>query len=137
MKLKLSYKVFSVLLALLVLASTLSLAIEKHFCGDVLVDVAVFSEVKKCCPGDSENASPEITKDSCCKNEIEILEGQDELTLKTYEDLDDVQQQFLLAYAYSYVCLYESLPKRIVPHKDYSPPLLIRDIQVLDETYLI
>ena len=35
-------------LALLVLFSTVSFTIEKHFCGDILVDVAVFTEVEKC-----------------------------------------------------------------------------------------
>ncbi|WP_299363980.1 hypothetical protein [Winogradskyella sp.] len=136
MKLSLPYKVFSIVLALLVLVSTLSVAIEKHFCGGVLVDVAVFTDVDKCC-GDSKSESQEITKNSCCKNEIDIVEGQDEITIKAFEDLDIIQEQVLVAYAYAFVNLYESLPKQIIPHKDYSPPLLIRDIQVLDETYLI
>ncbi|WP_299521312.1 hypothetical protein [Winogradskyella sp.] len=133
MKLAFLHKVFSTLLALLVLVSTLSLAIEKHFCGDVLVDVAVFTEIDKCCSGDSDKT----TKDSCCKNEVDIVEGQDNITIKTFEDLEDIHKQVLFAYAHSYINLYEILPKQIIPHKDYSPPLLIRNIQVLDETYLI
>ena len=137
MKSSVFHKVFSTVLAVLVLVSTLSLAIEKHFCGGVLMDVAVFTEIDKCCGGDTKMNEMDITKSSCCENEIDIVEGQDDLIIKAFDDLDDIQQQVLVAYAWSYVNLYESLPKQIIPHKDYSPPLLIRDIQVLDETYLI
>jgi len=137
MKFSLSHKIFSILLALLVLLSTLSLAIEKHFCGDTLVDVAVFTEIDKCCAGDSKDHSTEITKNSCCKNEIDIVVGQDDIITKSFDDLDDFQKQVLFAYAVTYLNLYESLPKQIIPHKNYSPPLLVRDIQVLDETFLI
>ena len=45
---KIPHKIFSVTLALLVLMSTLSFTVEKHFCGDVLVDVSVFTETQKC-----------------------------------------------------------------------------------------
>lgn len=137
MKSSVFHKVFSTVLAVLVLVSTLSLAIEKHFCGGVLMDVAVFTEIDKCCGGDTKMSEMDITKISCCENEIDIVEGQDDLIIKAFDDLDDIQQQILVAYAWSYANLYESLPKQIIPHKDYSPPLLIRDIQVLDETYLI
>lgn len=136
MKYSKSHKVISLVLSLFVFLSTLSVTIEKHFCGDTLVDVAVFSKVKKCC-GDNSSSSDEITQNSCCKNETDLVEGLRDLTVKTFDDLDLDKQKVLLAFTYAYVSLYESLPKKIVPHRDYSPPLLIKDIQVLDETYLI
>jgi hypothetical protein len=118
------------------LISTLSLTIEKHFCAGVLFDVAVFSELKTCCGGDKDGVM-EVTKRSCCDNETDIIEGQDELTIKTFEDLENIEQQVLMAYTLSLASLYKSLPKQIIPHKDYSPPLLVKDIQVIDEIYLI
>ena len=42
------HKIFSLSMALLVLMSTVSVTIEKHFCGDHLVDVAIFSDAEKC-----------------------------------------------------------------------------------------
>ncbi len=131
-----SYRIVSTILSFLVLLSTMSFTVEKHFCGDTLVDVAVFTKAKTCC-GDTSNSADEITKDSCCKNEIDLVEGLSDLPVKTFDDLDLDQQKVLIAFAYSYINLYESLPKRIVPHRDYSPPPLIEDIQVLNETYLI
>ena len=132
-----AHRIFSVALSFLVLFSTLSLTIEKHFCGDVLIDVAIFTEAEKCSMEAFEIEQAKITKKSCCKDEIDIIDGIDQITTTSFEDLDDIQKQILVAYAYSYINLFEGLPNLIIPHKDYSPPLLTKDIQVLDETYLI
>lgn len=121
-------------MALLVLFSTLSITVEKHFCGDTLIDVAVFSEVKSCC---KIKKSIEKPKKSCCKNEVEIIKGQDELNTVTFDDLDFDSQWLLVSYVYTYTTLFESLPKQIIPHKNYIPPNLDVDIQLLDNVFLI
>jgi hypothetical protein len=125
-----------VALSVLVLFSTLSLTIEKHFCGDVLVDVAVFTETEKCADDIAVIDETVITKKSCCKDEIDVIEGI-ELTTNSFNDLYDIQQQILLAYSFSYHKLFEGLPNLVITHKDYSPPRLVIDIHLLDETYLI
>jgi hypothetical protein len=119
------------------LFSTLSLTIEKHFCGDVLIDVAIFTETEKCTDDIVDLDDNENVKKACCKDEIDVLEGLSQLTTNTFEDLDDVHIQVLLAYNFSYINLFEGLPNLVIPHKDYLPPILIKDIQILDETYLI
>ncbi|WP_400077020.1 HYC_CC_PP family protein [Winogradskyella sp. R77965] len=135
MNVSITHKVFSITLSFLVLFSTLSFTVEKHYCGDNLVDVAVFSEAKKCGGMTSEDVV--YVKKSCCKDTVDVFEGQDELNTQDFEDLNKTLQITLVAYAYSYSNLFESLPRPIIPHKDYSPPNLTKDIQVLDETYLI
>ena len=131
------HKTFSITLALLVLFSTVSFTIEKHFCGDVLVDVSIFTEVEKCAMEAEEIALAEITKKSCCKDQIDVVQGQNELSVKTFDDLEIEQQFFLTSFAYSYSNLFNVLKKEIVPHKHYSPPYLIVDIQLLNDTFLI
>ncbi len=42
------HKLFSVLLSLVVLFSTFSFTVESHYCGEKLVDVAIFSESEGC-----------------------------------------------------------------------------------------
>ena len=79
-----TYKVFSVALALLVLFSTVSFTIEKHFCGDVLVDVSMFVEADKC----GMEAMESLQQKSCCKDEIEVIQGQNELKVSSFDDLD-------------------------------------------------
>lgn len=124
-------------MALLIALSTISFAVEKHYCGDTLVDVAVFSDVQKCGMESSDIEQSQLSKKSCCKDQIDVIKGQDKLSIKSFNDLDIDQQQFLVAYIFVYEQLFESLPKHTVPHLHYPPPEIVRDIQVLDEVYLI
>ena len=126
------HKMFSISLAIIVLCSTVSFTVEKHFCGDTLVDVAVFTELNKCAM-DAE----EITKKPCCKDKVDIVKGQDELIVKTIDDLDFKQQLFVAFFKYSYIYLFEGLPQLVIPHKDYSPPNLVIDKQIIDQVFLI
>lgn len=121
------------LLAFLVLFSTVSFTIEKHFCGNVLVDVSMFVEADKC----AMEAMEILQKKTCCKDEIDVVLGQDELSLSPFDDLDFEQQQFVTAFTHTYLNGIESLPKQTISHKDYSPPNLIADIQVLDQVFII
>lgn len=124
-------QISSLMLAILVMFSTMSFTVEKHFCGDHLVDKAVFSEAKTCgMPMDAMGA------EHCCTNEKISVEGQDELKI-SFDSFDFHQQVFLSTFTYSYFELFESVPNEPVPFKDYSPPLLVRDIQLVDQVFLI
>lgn len=127
----------SLSMAILLLLSTVSFTVEKHFCGDVLIDVAVFSNVEKCKMEAFEMELEKITKISCCKDILDVVEGQNLLIIKTFDDLEIAQQQFLWAYTYAFHGYYETLPKQHIPHKQYRPPNLIEDIQILDQVFLI
>ncbi|NRD20938.1 hypothetical protein HNV08_12850 [Winogradskyella eckloniae] len=137
MNFSIAHKTFSVTLSFLVLVSSLSLTIEKHFCGETLVDVAIFSDIEKCADDVVKTDATSVVKKTCCKDEIDVIAGLSEITINSFEDLDSIHQQILFAYSYSYISLFEGLPKLIIPHEAYTPPKLIKDIQVLDETYLI
>ncbi|WP_411767862.1 HYC_CC_PP family protein [Winogradskyella sp. A3E31] len=122
-------------LAFLVMLSTLSFTVEKHFCGDTLVDVAVFTQAKKCGMEMTTNEAP--VKKQCCKDEVELIKGQEDLKLNSFEDLSFEQIQVFTSFLYSYTVFSESLPKEIIPHKNYSSPNIVRDIQLLDDVFLI
>ncbi|WP_055444404.1 HYC_CC_PP family protein [Lacinutrix himadriensis] len=131
------HKSFSITLAFLVLFSTVSLTIEKHFCGDVLVDVSIFSEGENCGMKTLEMQKAAITKMNCCKNQVDVVQGQKDLAIKTLDDLEFEQQVFLASFTYAYINLFEGLPKQIIPNKDYAPPNIIVDIQLMNDTFLI
>ena len=78
-----------------------------------------------------------ITKKSCCKDTVEVIQGQDELNVNTFNDLDFQQQLFISSFTYSLLDLFEGLLEQIVPHKNYSPPNLVADIHVLDQVFII
>jgi len=127
------HKVFSATLALLVLFSTVSFTIEKHYCGEVLIDVSVFADAEKC----GMESMEMLQKKSCCKDEVDVIKGQDELKFSSFEDLDFSQLKFVTTFSYTYLNLFESLDKLIIPNKNYSPPNLVTDIQVLDQVFII
>ncbi|UJH89820.1 hypothetical protein LZ575_12430 [Antarcticibacterium sp. 1MA-6-2] len=127
-------KAISTLLALLVLVSTFSFTVDKHFCGSILVDLAVFSEAETC--GMEMDFEMGIAEDSCCTNEKTAVEGQDELKI-SFNSLDLDQQIFLTSFTHTFLNLFEGASLEVIPFKDYTPPLLVTDIQVLDQVFLI
>lgn len=119
------------MLAFLVMFSTMSFTVEKHYCGNHLVDKAVFSKVKTC--GMQMSMAEE---EHCCTNQKVSVEGQDELKI-SFDSFDFEQQVFLSAFTFCYLELFEEESRQTDAFKDYSPPLLVRDIQLIDQVFLI
>jgi len=133
------HKIASFLMAFAVLFSTLSFTVDKHFCGDVLVDTAIFGKAKTCgmeMERITSNKDCSVTKKNCCSEKQEVIEGQDELKI-SFDTLSFEQQTFLVSYIHSYISLFEVLENNATSYRDYSPPLVVKDIHKLDETYLI
>lgn len=127
-------KSLSTMLALLVLFSTFSFTVDKHFCGSMLVDKAIFSVAKTC--GMEMDSEAMNSEDSCCTNQKIAVEGQDELKI-SFHSMDFDQQVFLSTFTFSYLNIFEGSPLQIIPFKNYTPPLLVADIVVLDQVFLI
>jgi len=125
------HRLFSVALALLVMLSTISFTIEKHFCGGTLVDVALFTDAESC-----GKEMPSDFKKPCCKDEVEVVEGQNELKV-SLNDLNLQEQQFVATFYNYHIELFEGLPEQVIPFKEYSPPKLVYDRLVLHEVFII
>ena len=134
---QLLHKVFSISLALLVLFSTVSFTIEKHFCGNTLVDVSLFTEADKCNMEALEVELEKITKKPCCKDTVDLIKGQDELNIGSNSKTKIINKHFATSLILTWLNLYDELPTQIIPHKNYSPPNLVFDRQVLDQVFLI
>lgn len=125
-------------MAFVVLFSTMSLAVNMHYCGDTLVETAIFNKAKGC-GMEMEKPSTEgcsITKKNCCKDEQLVIDGQDELKLN-FDKLTFEQQQFVASFIYTYINLFEGLENNVSSYEEYKPPLVIRQLYKIDETYLI
>jgi len=131
------HKVFSISLAFIVLFSTVSFTIEKHFCGNTLVDVSLFAEADKCKMESFDIKLEKITKKTCCKDTVDLIEGQDQLNITSNDSFKFINKIVVTTFVFTYLNLYEELPNNIIPHKDYSPPNLVFDRQVLDQVFLI
>ena len=123
----------AVLMAFLVMFSTVSVTIEKHYCRGHLMDVSIFAEADKC---NMEMPDKPAMK-FCCEDVVDVIEGQDELKLSPTHDFDFEKQQFTDHIIGTYTELFVPLPEEIVPFKHYNPPKLFKDIQVLNEVFLI
>jgi len=133
------HKITSITMALLLLLSTVSWKVEKHYCMGRLMDVALFTDVDTCGMDMSmamfdENLGETIS--SCCTDEVVFVDGQDDLKI-SFNDLQVEQQSFLIALTYSYLRVLVDLKEQPVPHEQYPPPILVKDIQLLDEVFLI
>ncbi|SEB87757.1 hypothetical protein SAMN04489761_2029 [Tenacibaculum sp. MAR_2009_124] len=133
-------KIVSIAMALVVLVSTMSFTYDLHFCGETLVDVALFSNADSCgMEKVSELKTTEdcsVSKKGCCSDKKVIVEGQNELK-QSFDHLSFEHQLFITSYVCSYVNQFKVLHDKVVPFKNYSPPNVIEDIQVLDEVFLI
>ena len=125
-------------MAFVVLFSTMSFAVNMHYCGNTLVETAIFKKAKGC-GMEMQKPSTEgcsIIKKNCCSDEQIIVDGQDELQL-SFDKLTFVQQQFISSFVYAYIDLFEGYDDDINSFREYRPPLVVRPIYKLDETYLI
>jgi hypothetical protein len=132
-------KIASLLMACAVLFSTLSVTVHEHYCGGELVDQTLFLKADTCgmeMPDSGDEDCPPKMEVRCCDDLVKIFEGQQELKKQTME-LDLKEQLMAAAFLYTYVNLFDGLQSEFIPFKEYSPPLLFRDIQLLDEVFLI
>lgn len=126
-------------MALLLLASTTSWKVEKHFCMGHLVDVAFFAEAEDCGMAMSEmndDYSLLQQENSCCSDEVIFVDGQDDLRI-SFDNISVDQQFFLFAFTQSYTQLFIDLRQQAVANEYYPPPILVQDIQLLDQVFLI
>jgi len=139
---KISFKIASLLLAFSVLFSTMSFSVEKHYCGDMLYSKAVFTHAKDCgmqpetvCSVENNFSNKSLNK-SCCHDVIEIIKGQN-IEQKAISAVSiDVQK---IAIIVSFVSFdFDVAYKQITyTFQDYSPPLLVKNIPVLVQTFRI
>lgn len=131
-------KLVSIILVMLLLASTTPWTVDKHYCMGHLIDVSFFTGASDCGMDMvlSDNTSEPAEKKSCCDDQTIIVEGQDNLNV-SFENLSLDQQYFLAALSHSFFNLFKPIEKQYIKYEHYPPPLLVKNIQLLDEVFLI
>jgi len=125
------------ILAILVLLSTVSWTVDKHFCMGRVMDIAFFHHADDCGMEDAMKMLGEKMEDKhCCDDESFTIEGQDDLKL-TWEEVDLESQVFLTAFVQSYFQLNAFSSGKVVLEEPYPPPLLVHDLNILHEVFLI
>ncbi|SEC46153.1 hypothetical protein SAMN05192540_3232 [Maribacter dokdonensis] len=134
----LAHKFISVVMAVVVLLSTMSFSVDMHYCGDMLVDFSIMEQVKTCgmekVKTDCENTT--ITEKSCCTDAQLNVEGAESMKV-SFDQLSFDQQVFVATFTYSYINLFQGIDSNEFSYKDYSPPFVKQNVQVLHQTFII
>lgn len=133
-------KTIAVSLVLAVMFASSSFTVNMHFCCNKLVDMAVLNKAQVCDNAMKAQTNPSkkcsFEKKGCCDNKSIVKEGSDNFQ-KTSFEMENQKLVFLNTFFYTYVNLFEGLEQNIIPFRDYDPPLIPKDLQVLHEVYLI
>ncbi|MCO7186780.1 hypothetical protein HER15_07000 [Tenacibaculum mesophilum] len=130
-------KITAITLALTVLLSTFSFNVEKHFCGDFLVAVSYVGSVASCDDVEEDSCESKIKEPSCCKDDVELIKGQTQIQKSSVEKITFIKVATAVTSCVFNSLLFKDLEKQIIPHKQYVPPKLFFDIQVLHEVFII
>lgn len=140
MMLQVLHKILAFIIALAVLFSTMSFAVEKHVCMGEVTDVSYFNQAKGCemneeiCE-ESFGAQTSVKKTKCCDTVHELIPGN-QIEQHALSNLEIKNLNLLFTYIYNFVVKFEAVnfdTDNIKP----SPPLVHTDIQVLYQTFLI
>ncbi len=124
-------------MALLLLLSTVSWTVDKHTCFGRVIDVAVFAKAKDCgMAAAMEIFENEAIENSCCDDESIIIQGQDDLNI-TYHGFTITIHMFIVSDSYKYLKVDYGPESFQVLNEYYPPPKIVKNLQLLDEVFLI
>ena len=128
-------KTFSVLLALIILLSSLNFSLSAHYCGQTIVDVALFGEAEACPMADEMNNDSE--EETCCSDRQIFIEGEDYLSSKSFEKQEVEKIDILIAELQFHIelLLEEEHTHSFLAH--YTPPLIEQDITLAVQSFLL
>jgi len=138
---KISFKIASLLLAYTVLFSTLSFGVNKHYCGDKLFSKSYFFHSQDCNMesmdlSDSDNPFSELMKNNNCHNIRLHFNGQNiEQKALISSSLEIHKLALIIAFnSFDFESDYLQQP---LSYQNYSPPLLVKNISILVQTFRI
>lgn len=125
-------------MAIVVLFSTMSFAIDMHYCGDTLVETAIFQKAVGCEMDMNSLSTKEcsVTEKNCCENEQLVVDGQDNLQFSA-DKVSFNQDLFIASFVFTYNTRFKGIEEKPRPYEKYTAPLVVKEIFKLDETYLI
>lgn len=137
-------KLFSITLALLLLFSNTGYTMTTHYCGGEAVEskLMLVKHGIDCGMTDMEQECEEeihfgqqFSPEPCCQNEYQTFQVDD--TFKTPVLQAAPNFIFVAVFVQSFLNPARYTAKALPKYRDYTPPLLEQDIQVLFQSFLI
>lgn len=147
-----TYRVIALGMAFLMFATSAGFAIDMHYCQGQLKSMSIFGNAKSCqekteavvvdCPVhgkmmvSASNGCATGDK-SCCDDETILVQSDQDQILPGYDvNMSKQFQQFVVAFAS--IFLITDPVQMITPDfLHYKPPLLLRDVCVLVQSFLL
>jgi len=135
---KVSLKIVSILMAFVVIFTTLSFTVDMHFCGDTLVETAVFQKVKGCGMELQKSSKDDcvVKSNNCCNDKQLTIDGQQELQISV-NAFSFEQPLYVTSIPNTENEFSEVIDKNLLLYKGYFPELVTRQLYKIAETYLI
>jgi len=146
-----TYRPIALLMAILLLTSSVSFAVDMHFCKGELKSISFWGKAPSCheqaaakitCPHHrklmAEKGEAALEKSNCCDNHTVQVEADHERQTPTAAELELnlSLQYFLMAYT-ARLLPAEDIARTPAPYQNYKPPLIPRDIPVLTQSFLL
>ena len=126
-------KISTFLMAIVVLLTTTGFSLHKHHCTVTNETITSVAHVKNCCGTNNDKDCPK----GCCQDETEYIKLNSEIYLPaTIHEFTPVQFVAVIQY-YVLNGIFDQDNKLITKYLNYRPPLLVRDISVLVQSFLI
>ncbi len=134
-------KIASSFLAFIVLLSTFSFTIEKHFCAGELASFSLFTSADDCgmdMQKDTKTAKcHQISNKSCCEDELTVLEATNTDAQCVQEHLKFPKIDFIAPLLYALVFHFEEELIEPVPNQKQNLPPITKNRPVLFQTFLL
>lgn len=133
-------KISALFFSTVVLLASTSFTTQMHFCCGNLISIAIDKEAQPCSEKvhEVDHACNKCTIESrdCCADKSILKSGNSAILSDTIEP-GISSLIFLNAFYSSYLIIIEGLDRNAVPFEGYRPPLILKDILVLHEVFLI
>lgn len=124
-------KITHILIATLLLITTMGFSVSKHYCGTSLIEISINSVAEPCC-GDVETSS-------CCHDETEYFQfDEDFVSSVIIENIQITDNDILFPLTIIYILnASEEVQKDILNFAESPPPTKLQTKLSLFQTYLI
>jgi len=125
-------------MAFVVVFTTMSFTVDMHFCGDTLVETAVFQKVKGCGMELQKPLKDDcvVKSNNCCNDKQLTIDGQQELQI-SLSAFSFEQPLYVTSILNTEIEFFEVIDNNVLFYKGYFPDLVIRQLYKTAETYLI
>lgn len=141
------------MMAMLVFVSSTGFSIDLHYCQGQIKSFSLIGEAESChqkaekqhCkkqqkPCQAAQSTPGklgSCKKNCCSNKTIKVESNDEAKKLQSTELSQKQIKFLTTFIQVFLLEEIDLSKIIIPHLNYIPPLLNKNIPMLIQSFLL